>query len=615
MILESIDRTELPTLEQSDKPVSVRGAAPLLLHTLFLNQAAVRPDELAVITPTCRLTYGELHRRALQIAIRLLEAGVAPNTLVAIVMKKGWEQIVAVLGVLYAGAAYLPIATDLPAERRRYLLRHGEVKAVLTQGAVEWQTDWPAHVQVICINEEGETAGNLEMAGQGPEDLAYVMYTSGSTGLPKGVMIDHRGAVNTILDMNRRFAITPADRVLALSSLSFDLSVYDIFGTLAAGGAIVLPAAEDCRDPVHWAALVAREGVTIWNSVPALMKLFCDHAGPVARKLRWVWLSGDWIPLTLPAQIHAIAPRAQVVSLGGATEASIWSIAFPIETVDPSWKSIPYGRAMLNQTVQVLGDDCEPCPPLVAGQLYIGGAGVARGYWRDPERTAESFFIHPASGERLYRTGDLGRWLPDGNIEFLGRVDFQVKIRGCRVELEEIEAVLRQYPGVDAAVVTLQAERLVAYVVPQQAAPAPSELRRFLLGKLPEYMVPGTFLMLDRLPHTANGKIDRRALPAAGAPDRANNRALVAPRSPLEKQVVQIWVDVLRIPEVGVHDDFFELGGNSLAAVQIISRVNSALALALPVRDLFDDPTVARLTGHITGVRAMPELCEMTGYL
>ncbi|MCG3150422.1 MAG: Anguibactin system regulator [Verrucomicrobiae bacterium] len=598
--------------------------SPAFLHSLFLVRAREHPDDFAVITPHYRLTYGDLHRRALQISQRLQTTDVLPNTLVAVVMNKGWEQIVAVLGVLYAGAAYLPISADLPAERRSHLLRHGEVKAVLTQGMVDRATVWPADVQVIRVDEEGEAATDFPAPRQQPEDLAYVIYTSGSTGMPKGVMIEHRSALNTILDMNRRFGITATDRVLSVSALSFDLSVYDIFGMLAAGGAIVLPAAEDSRDPAHWAELVLKEGVTIWNSAPALMNLYCDHVATqpalAARSLRWVWLSGDWIPLKLPARIRSLSPQTQICSLGGATEASIWSILFPIDSVAPAWKSIPYGRPMENQTVQVLDADLEPAPLLTAGEIYIGGLGVARGYWRDPEKTADRFIRHPKTGARLYRTGDRGRCLPDGNIELLGRVDFQVKIRGFRIELDEIEATLRQHPGLTAAVVTAYGKRLgeqslAAYVVARDTAPTPGELRRFLLRHLPDYMVPNTFMVLPQLPLTAHGKIDRQALPAPRPPARRDDPTLVAPRSPTEQQVARIWSEVLRVSPVGVHDNFFDFGGTSLLAVQIISRLNEVLAYPLPVRVLFDHPTVASLSAQIVQKRRALNADAVTGDL
>ena len=335
--------------------------------------------------------------------------------------------------------------------------------------------------------------------------------------------------MNTILDVNRRFHVGPDDRVLSLSSLGFDLSVYDLFGLWAAGGAVVLPTAAALRNAVAWSALLAEHRVTLWNSVPALMEILVKHLQrrPAATlgHLRLVLLSGDWIPVTLPPQIRQLQPAARVISLGGATEAAIWSICYPIEEVDPHWSSIPYGRSLANQTFYVLDEQLRPCPPDVAGELYIGGVGVAEGYLNRPELTAQHFLPDPWSSDptaRLYRTGDRGCLLPDGNIEFLGRLDQQVKVHGYRIELGEIESVLRAHPAVADAVVTVQrlgsAIRLLAHIVPQATAPWPGDaLCEFLAKRLPAYMLPSQFRRIPALPLTANGKVDRRALAAAQA--------------------------------------------------------------------------------------------------
>ncbi|AFY89105.1 non-ribosomal peptide synthetase [Chroococcidiopsis thermalis] len=452
-----------------------------LLHTKFFQQVQQQPDRVAVVASNRTLTYRELFCCVNRIGHRLRNLGATPNQLVAVVMEKGWEQVVAVLGILTAGAAYLPIDPDLPQERIAYLLENSAAYIVLSQSWLVEKLELPAGIERICLDTaelDRESDESLE-AVQQPTDLAYVIYTSGSTGLPKGVAIDHRGALNTIVDINQRFQIGAEDRVLAVSALSFDLSVYDIFGTLAAGGTIAIPDAIAAKDPAHWAELVVRDRVTVWNSVPALMQLFVDYvaAQPVQLEtLRLVLLSGDWLPLTLPPRIKDLMPTVEVISLGGATEASIWSILYPIADIDPAWKSIPYGRPMQNQRFYVLNEMLEPCPVWVSGQLYIGGVGLAQGYWRDEEKTAASFITHPETGDRLYRTGDLGRYLPDGNIEFLGREDFQLKVRGYRIEAGEIEAALMQHSQVRAAVVTAMRERgneqLVAYVVPESSEPA-----------------------------------------------------------------------------------------------------------------------------------------------
>jgi amino acid adenylation domain-containing protein len=449
-----------------------------LLHAPFLAQVRERPESPAVLTAEKTLCYRDLWQSAGGLGRRLRAAGVEPGSLVGVVMTKGWEQAAAVLGVLAAGAAYLPVDAELPQERRDYLLIHGGVRVVLTQPCHAASLSWPAGVSVLGVDDTVGTAGEDGAWPEpvaSPDDLAYTIFTSGSTGLPKGVMIEHRSALNTVVDVNRRFSVGPADRVLGVSSLSFDLSVYDLFGLWAAGGAVVLPEASAGRDPARWLELLKRFSVTVWNTVPALLEMLVEYAeGRGARlpaALRLVLLSGDWLPLGLPARLRALASGAlEVVSLGGATEASIWSILYPVGDVDPAWRSIPYGRAMAGQSFEVLDPNLAPRPVWVPGELYIGGAGLARGYWRDPEKTATSFVASPETGERLYRTGDLGRWLPDGTIEFLGREDFQVKIQGHRIELGEIEAALVAHPGVETALVTAIGDprtgrRLAAYVV------------------------------------------------------------------------------------------------------------------------------------------------------
>ncbi len=462
----------------SEAAAATAAAPSGLLHEPFLAQARQRPESPAVITAEKTLCYGELLRLAGGLGRHLQAAGVESGSLVGVVMTKGWEQAVAVLGALAAGAAYLPVDAELPRERRDYLLAHGGVRVALTQPCHAAALAWPAGVSVLAIDgTEGIEREDLPWPepARSAGDLAYTIFTSGSTGLPKGVMIEHQGALNTLVDVNRRFAVGPEDRVLGVSSLSFDLSVYDLFGLWAAGGAVVLPEASAGRDPGRWLELMERFGVTVWNTVPALMEMLVEYAeGRGARLpsgLRLVLLSGDWLPLGLPARLRALsAGGLEIVSLGGATEASIWSILFPVGEVEPGWRSIPYGRAMAGQSFHVLDADLAPRPVWVPGELYIGGVGLARGYWRDPEKTAASFVASPETGERLYRTGDLGRWLPDGTIEFLGREDTQVKIQGHRIELGEIEAALAAHPGVETAVVTAAGDppagrRLAAYVV------------------------------------------------------------------------------------------------------------------------------------------------------
>ncbi len=574
-----------------------------LLHAPVAEQAASRFHEVAIVAPDRRLTYRELSSAADGLANTLrgcLGVGAQPGQLVAIVMEKGWEQIVAALAILRAGAAYLPIDPGLPWERRRYLLEHGDVEVALTQPRFAG-LEWPAGMTVLPVDGLGE-ASPLAPA-QALDDLAYVLFTSGSTGVPKGVMIEHRGVANTVADVNRRFRITADDRVLALSSLSFDLSVWDLFGLLAAGGRVVLPDPEASRDPAHWHQRIVEEGVTVWNSVPALMEIYTEYlesrGEPLPVSLRLVMMSGDWIPVGLPARIRALG-SAELISMGGATEASIWSILYPIGAVDPAWKSIPYGRPMANQTFHVLDERLDPCPDWVPGHLYIGGIGLARGYWKDEEKTRASFVVHPRTGERLYRTGDLGRWLPDGNIEFLGREDLQVKIQGYRVELGEIEAALSKHPGVRDTVAAAVGEakghkRLVAYYVPRAEEIETAELRAWLEARLPEYMVPALFLPLDHLPLTANGKVDRKALPAPESLRPRREDTYIAPRTAAEISMAAVWERVIGSGPVGVRDDFFELGGDSMLALRLLAEIERELGVRLPLAELFVGATVEHL--------------------
>lgn len=599
----------VPRAELAEREAYNRTEGPVpsgLLHAPFFATAARTPERTAVITPGRTLSYGELAARAGGIARRLTGLGVRPNDLVAVVMEKGWEQCAAVLGILAAGAAYLPVDPELPDERVRLLLEHGQARAVLTQGRVAQggEERFAGVAAVFRVDElplESEAADGLGLDGPAaPDDLAYVIFTSGSTGLPKGVMIDHRGALNTVVDVNDRFGVGADDRILALSSLSFDLSVYDVFGPLAVGGAVVMPDASAHRDPAAWLDLMETARVTLWNSVPALMELLVEHMSVkevTGTALRLVLLSGDWLPVTLPDRIRRALGAPEVVSLGGATEASIWSILYPIGEVPADWPSIPYGRPMRNQTFHVLDDALRPRPAGVPGQLYIGGVGLAQGYLHDEAKTKGAFVVHPETGRRLYRTGDVGRFLPSGEIEFLGREDFQVKVQGYRIELGEIESALMQHPDIRAAVAVVHGEprgakQLVAFVVPQTAHDVPQDLRDFLGATLPRYMVPDVYVKIDALSLTANGKVDRRALVVPEQVAEESAAPYEAPRTPVEEVVAEVWASMLGIERVGVHDNFFALGGDSLMAMRAVVHLRKALGTELPIRVLFDSQTL-----------------------
>jgi amino acid adenylation domain-containing protein len=593
-----------------------------LLHTLARGQLRAWADRPAVITEATTLTYRELFGAAAKLGRELRRKGQGREALVAIIMDKGWEQILSALAIHEAGAAYLPIDPGWPTDRIHWLLDNARVRVVLTQRDVDARLSWPASVERIIIDRgalEGAAGHEPLEPVQKPSDLAYVIYTSGSTGQPKGVMIEHGSASNTVLDMNRRFGVGPDDRVLALSNMSFDLSVYDVFGLLAAGGAIVIPEPAALRDPARWAELIRRHHVTVWDSVPQLLQMFVEfHPGKQVKaecpSLRIALLSGDWIPLALPRSLEGI----DAISLGGATEASIWSIFHRIGRIDPAWRSVPYGQPLENQRWFVLDDALDDQPDWVTGQLYIGGIGLARGYWGDPDKTRASFITHPSTGERLYRTGDYGRYMGDATIEFLGRQDAQVKLQGFRVELGEIEHCVRSHPEVDECCIVVRDVRasgraaaehkrgvehrfLVGYVVPKPGArPVEAELRAHLRAKLPEYMVPTRIMTLERMPLSQNGKVDRGALPEVDA-EVTRSTELAAEATPTEQAVAALWAGVLGLSasQVPPHTNFFDLGGNSLLLITVARELGVQLQRTVSLAQLFQNTTVHALAAHL----------------
>lgn len=590
-------RELLPPKQASRRARVNATATPLTeatLPDLFAASLARQPDAPAVITSHGQWSYRELAGRAGAVARTLEQRGVTTGELVGVCAPKGWAQAAAVLGVTAAGAAYLPLDPDLPDSRRRLLVEQNGIRVLL--GA-----------------EDIENAGAAPFPDKSSTmDLAYVIFTSGSTGTPKGVMIDHRGAVNTIVDINRRFGIGQGDRVLGLSSLSFDLSVYDLFGIWAAGGAVVLPDPDRLRDPKHWLHLLRTADVTVWNTVPALLDLAVDYAETAQAQglsgLRLVLLSGDWIPVGLPDRLRRKARDARVISLGGATEASIWSVFYPIGEVDPAWPSIPYGRPLANQRAYVLDKRFEPRPDWVPGELYLAGTGLALGYLDDPIRTDAQFVSHPRTGERLYFTGDIARARPDGELEFLGREDGQVKISGFRVELGEIEAAMRAVPGVSACAATalgprMGDRRLAAFFVGDTSEP---DLHAALRQALPGHLVPTMVRRVNGLPLTAQGKVDRSAL-AALSDLSTPHRPPASPPDELVAKLAAIWAHVLGVDPVAPDDNFFHLGGTSLVAVRLLNRLEADLGRKVPLDRLYEAPTVRELAQAIGQVQAADE--------
>ena len=595
------------------------------VHQWFEAQVEQTPEAIAVaFGEEEQLTYGELNRRANQLAHYLQKLGVGPETLVGLCVDRSPEMVIGLLGVLKAGGAYLPLDPTYPQERLAFMLEDAGISIILTQSHLldrlgVQRKDVKRNPQsaignrqfTICLDTDWEVIAREPdtnpVSAVTPDNLAYVIYTSGSTGRPKGTLLQHRGLSNFAHAYIRRLSLGPGSRLLQFASFSFDASLAEIFTTLLSGATLRL-ARRDILMSVSDLHRLLREGeITIAILPPSILSVLPTEG---LSALQTLISAGESCSREIA---ESWAPGRRLFNGYGPTEATIGPTLYPIESVPEGVASVPIGRPITNTQVYLLDAHLQPVPVGVSGELYIGGVGLARGYLNRPELTAERFIPNPFSdepGARLYRTGDLARYLPDGNIEFLGRIDHQVKVRGFRIELGEIEAVLRQHPHLQAAVVLAREDtpgdkRLVAYVVPrEEPAPTISELRRFLKETLPEYMVPSAFVYLDALPLTPNGKVDRRALPAPDQTRPELESAYVAPRTREEKILADIWAQVLGVEQVGVHDNFFELGGDSILSIQVIARANQA-GLQLTPRQLFQAPTVAGLAAMAGTGRAI----------
>jgi pyochelin synthetase len=608
----------LPAEQRERRRAANDTAGPVpdyLLPEAFAAQAERTPDAAAILGSRDSLSYRELFQRAAAAAAWLRAAGAGPGQLVGLVMRRGPEQVIAILATLMAGSAYLPVDAALPAERMRYLLRDGNVRCVLTNAG--WRPDDGAlRVLDVGLTRPAPAGTWSPPPAATPDDLAYVLYTSGTTGDPKGVMVTQRSVANVVADCNARFSVGPADRFMAISAFNFDLSVYDVFGALSAGAALVVPDADRASDPAHWLEQCHRFGVTIWNSVPAIVRLLAEQAArdgdcaPLAA-LRLVLMSGDRIPAPLPALLRQVTPGARLIALGGPTETTIWNILHPIGD-DQSGERIPYGRPNANNRAYVLGPDGLDAPDWVTGEICAAGVGLARGYWADEARTAARFSHDERLGERLYRTGDLGRYLPDGNIDILGRRDFQIKVNGYRIEAGEVEARLTAIAAVKQAVVVRQpgaeGDRLVAHLVPAgDARPAADEIRHALREHLPGYMTPSVIVWHDSLPLTRNGKVDRGRLSTAA--ERLTPPPAAAPAAlpeGLQRQVAELWASVLRVPaaEIDPGTDFYDAGGDSLAAARIFTAVRKQFGVGITLDQMHEVSTIARMAGFIAAAGA-----------
>ncbi|MEH2247202.1 amino acid adenylation domain-containing protein [Nostoc sp.] len=580
----------------------------LCIHQMFEMQVERSPQAIAVVCENTELTYRQLNQRANQLAHHLRALGVGPEVLVGICLERSLEMIVGLLGILKAGGAYVPLDPAYPSERLGFILEDTQTPILLTQE--KFVKNLPPHqAQVICLDSNWQ--GNIRNTQENPvsettaDNLIYVIYTSGSTGQPKGVMIPHRGICNQLYWKQTTFGLTQADKVLLTISFSFDPSVWQIFWPLCFGGQLFMARPGGHQDSAYLVRVITEQQITVLALVPSILRVLLEEKGiENCRFLRHIICGGEALPSELIERFFAQLNLDNVLyNCYGPTEASIDTTFWTCQR-DTNYAIAPIGRPITNAEIHILDENLQPVPVGESGELHIGGIGLARGYLNRPELTRDKFIFDPFSSEteaHLYKTGDLGRYLSDGNIEFLGRIDHQVKIRGFRIELGEIEAILSQHPALTQTLVIAREDvtddkQLVAYVVasPEQI-PSQVELRHFLQGQLPEYMVPGFFVFLDTLPLNANGKIDRRALPAPDTFTLRLSTNFVPPQNSTEEVLATIWAKVLRLKQVGIHDNFFELGGHSLLATQVMSRVRQAFRIEIPLQLLFENPTIATL--------------------
>ncbi|MCA1615318.1 MAG: amino acid adenylation domain-containing protein, partial [Acidobacteria bacterium] len=600
-------------VEWNDTSVSYAGDE--CLHSLVERQAERTPGAVAVVYQDRELTYGELNGRANQLAHHLRELGVGPDVLVGVCAERSVEMVVGLLGILKAGGAYVPLDPSYPAERLAFMLRDAGVGVLLTQEHLA--AGLPAHdARLVRLDadwaEIALRATDNPAGGAHSDNLAYMIYTSGSTGRPKGAMNTHGAIRNRLLWMQDAYRLTAADRVLQKTPFSFDVSVWEFFWPLLAGAQLVVAAPGGHQDGGYLVRLIRERRITVLHFVPSMLQLFVEEEGlELCDSLRMVICSGEALPFELQERFFERSP-AGLHNLYGPTEAAVDVTFWECERAGER-RTVPIGRPVANTQIYILDPRLEPAPVGAPGELYIGGEGLARGYLRRAGMTGEKFLPHPfsaAPGARLYRTGDLARFLPDGNVEYLSRIDDQVKLRGFRIELGEIEAALAGHAGVREVAVAVRAggggrgdKRLAAYVVPAAAASRPTvgELRSFLKERLPEYMIPSSFTLLESMPLTPSGKVDRKALPRADASRPELEAEYVTPQTELQQGVAAVWREVLGLEQVGIHDNFFDLGGHSLLLAQVLAKLRDISRREITMLDLFRHTTVDALASFLAG--------------
>ncbi|MGB3534216.1 MAG: amino acid adenylation domain-containing protein [Microcoleaceae cyanobacterium] len=585
------------------------------IHELFQQQVEETPDAIALIFEEQHLTYHALNQKANQLAHYLQKQGITSESLVGVCVERSLEMLIAILAILKAGGAYVPLDPSYPKERLEFVLKDAEVSTLLIQeNLLDIIPELEANIIVLNHNLKATLAEQHCFNPSNSitnQNSIYVLYTSGSTGQPKGVVNTHQGLCNRLFWMQNTYQLNSNDRILQKTPYSFDVSVWEFFWPILNGACLVMAQPEGHKDSYYLVNLIINQQITILHFVPSMLQVFLEEKNLAqCQSIRQVFCSGEALNIELKNRFYQHFD-VELHNLYGPTEAAIDVTAWQCVR-HHNLSTVPIGSPIANTQIYVLDSHLQPVPVGVPGELHIGGVGLARGYYNRPELTADKFIPNPfntdETSSRLYKTGDLVRYLNDGNIEYLGRLDYQVKIRGFRIELTEIETVLQQYPDVKACRVVVQNNRLnepeiVAYLIPDRTSnkieKISQNIKEFLEQKLTHYMIPAHFIILDQFPLTSNGKLDRQSLPKPGK-QTPKTSVYVAPQNPVEEKIVTIWQEVLKVEKVGIHDNFFELGGHSLLATRVNSRLREAFQMDIPLRTLFEKPTVVSLAKRIS---------------
>ena len=594
----------------------------LCIQQVFEDQAEQRPHDIALKFRDRNMTYGQLNARANQVAHRLRELGVGPEVMVGTLLERSLEMVVGLLGILKAGGVFVPLDASYPVERLAFMAADTKAPVMLVQSTAARKMDGTTWSTAIELSLDGETSEIDRQSSENPanlttpENLAYVMYTSGSTGQPKGVMVSHRAVIRLVKNTNY-VELGSRETFLQFSPISFDASTLEIWGPLLNGGCLaIMPAEVQALSEIG--AAIRQHGVTSMWLTAGLFNVMTEQRLDDLRPLRQLLVGGDALsPVHVRKAVEGL-PGCKLINGYGPTEGTTFTCCHTISQADAQASSIPIGRPIANTQVYLLNSENELVPVGSEGELCIAGDGLARGYLNQPELTAERFVQHPFSsqpGARIYKTGDLARYRPDGIVEFLGRLDGQVKISGYRIELGEIETVLLHHPGVKSAIVLARQDapgekKLVAYVVAQPQGCAVNDLRIFLQGKLPAYMLPSAFVPMSSLPLSPNGKVDRAALPAPEAAASTTAETPVSPQTEMEKRIAVVWQRVLGLKQVNVEDNFFDVGGDSLQLLEAHAELQKTVSAELVVTDLFEYPTVRALAKHLGGSRNSAAITE-----